>query len=75
MDISHICDTQMKLFSEEHISSMTEIGYAAKSHKVPLSKSLVLKSCKFIRSAWLMEDETFYGRLRHKFVRHKYNLD
>ena len=49
----------MKLFSEEHISSMTEIGYAAKSHKLPLSKSLVLKSCKFIRSAWLMEDETF----------------
>ena len=41
---------------------MTELGYETKSHKLPQSKSLVLKSCEFIRSSWLMEDETFYGR-------------
>ena len=38
---------------------MTELGYEANSHKLPQGKSLVLKSCQFIRSSWLMEDETF----------------
>ena len=37
---------------------MSELGYEAKSHKLPQGKSLVLKSCEFIRSSWLMEDET-----------------
>ena len=41
---------------------MTELGYEAKSHKPPQGKSLVLKSCEFIRSSWLMQDETFHGR-------------
>ena len=41
---------------------MTELGYEAKSHKLPQAKSLVLKSYEFIRSSWLIEDETFYGR-------------
>ena len=58
--ISVICDTQMKLyFLEKHISFMTELGYEAKSNKLPQGKSRVLKSCEFIRSSWLMEDETF----------------
>ena len=50
------------LFSEKNISFMTELGYEAKSQKLPQSKSLVLKSCEFIRSSWLMEDATFHGR-------------
>ena len=33
---------------------MTELGYEA--------QSLVLNSCEFVRSSWLMEDETFHGR-------------
>ena len=41
---------------------MTELGYEAKSHKLPQGKSLVLISGEFIRSSWLMEDETFHGR-------------
>ena len=51
------------LFSEKHISFMTERGYEAKSHKLSQGKWLVLKSCEFIRSSWLMEDKTwsFYG--------------
>ena len=49
------------LFSEKRISFMTELGYEAKSHKLPQGKSDFLKSCEFIRSSWLMEDETFHG--------------
>ena len=41
---------------------MAELGYEAKSHKLAQGKSLVLKSCEFIRSSWLMEDETFHRR-------------
>ena len=41
---------------------MTEPGYEAKSEKLPQGKSLVLKSCEFVRSFCLMEDETFHGR-------------
>ena len=48
--------------SEEYISFMTGLGYEAKSHKLPQGKSLVLKSCEFLRSSWLMEDYTFHGR-------------
>ena len=45
---------------------MTELCYEAKSHKLPQCKSLVLKSCEFIRTSWLMEDETFYSRFMAK---------
>ena len=31
---------------------MTELSYDANSHKLPQGKSLVLKSCEFIRSSW-----------------------
>ena len=41
---------------------MIEINYEAKSNNLPQGKSIVLKSCEFIRSLWLMEDETFYDR-------------
>ena len=40
---------------------MTELDYEATSQKLPQAKSLVLKSCEFIKSSWLMEDETFHG--------------
>ena len=43
---------------------MTELGYEAKSHKLPQGKSLVLRSCEFIRSSWLMEDKTFYSHCK-----------
>ena len=41
---------------------MTELGYEAKSQKLSQGKSLVLNLCEFVRSSWLMEDETFHGR-------------
>ena len=41
---------------------MTKLGFDAKSYKLPQCKSLVLKSCEFIRSSWLMDDETFHSR-------------
>ena len=53
---------ELFFFSEKHISLKTELGYKAKSHKLPQGKSLVLKSCELIRSSWLMEDETYNGR-------------
>ena len=61
VDISHMLYSNETLFSDKHISFMTELGYEAKSHKLPQGKSLVLKSCEFIRSSWLIEDETFHG--------------
>ena len=30
--------------------------------KLPHGKLVILKLCEFIRSSWLMEDETFHGR-------------
>ena len=43
---------------------MTELGYEAKSQKLPQGKSLVLNLCELVRSSWLMEDETFHGRFK-----------
>ena len=60
VDISHMRYSNETLFSAKYISFMTEFGYEAKSHKLPQGKSLVLKSCEFIRSSWLMEDEIFH---------------
>ena len=48
VDISHMGYSNETLFSEKHISLMTEPGNQTKSHKLPQGKSLVLKSCKFI---------------------------
>ena len=41
-DISHTRFLNETLFSEKHISIMTECGYEAKSHKLPQGNSLVL---------------------------------
>ena len=49
------------LFLEKHVSFMTELGYEAESQKLSQGKSLVLNLCEFVRSSWLMEDETFHG--------------
>ena len=63
VNICHIRYSNETLLSEKHISFVTELCYEAKSHKLPKGKSLVLKSCEFIRSSWLMQDGTFYGRV------------
>ena len=73
IDSSHIRYSNETLFSEKHILFMTELGYEAKSHKLLQGKSLVLKSCEFVRSSWLMRH--FMVVLWHIFVRHKCNLD
>ena len=51
VDISHMRYSNETLFSEKHISFMTELGYEAESHKLPQCKSLVLKLCESIRSS------------------------
>ena len=44
---------------------MTELDYEAKSQKLSQSKSLVLNLCEFVRSSWLMEDETYILYCNH----------